>query len=64
MPASQPQAMTDVAKPVMAVAACIAHSGVSRGDHEPRRLHAEGFGEGIVDGDAVDDHERSLLRQG
>ena len=52
--ASQPQPITEVAKPVIEIAACRAHLRFGAGDDDRRRAHAEGFGEGVVDGDAVD----------
>ncbi len=64
IPASQPQAMTEVAKPVRLRAAVSAHSGGIGGDDQARRPHAEGLGEGVLDGDAVDDHASAGPRRG
>ena len=47
--ASQPQPMTEVAKPVIVIAACRAHLRFGAGDDDRGRAHAEGFGKGIVD---------------
>ena len=58
IPASQPHAITDVAKPVAVCAACSAHLLSSAVMTIARGPHAEGFGESIVDGHAVDDHVR------
>ena len=62
-PPRAPQPITEVAKPVMLTAATRAHSGGLGGDDEARRAHAEGLGEGIVDGDAVEVHARVRGRQ-
>ncbi len=58
MPASQPQAITDVAKPVMVRQAISAHLRVGAGHDHASRGHVEGLGEAVVDADAVDDHVR------
>ena len=54
MPASAPQAITEVANPVMVRAAISAHSKRRRGDDDPRADHGEGLGEGLDDGDAFE----------
>ena len=54
MPASQPQPITDVAKPVIVIAACRAQRALSAVMITRGRAHAEGFGEGVVDADALD----------
>ena len=49
MPASQPQAITEVAKPVMRLRRDARPALARRGDQQPRRAHAEGFRKGVVD---------------
>ena len=58
MPASQPQAMTDVAKPVIVTAACCAQLGRIGRDDDRGRAHAERLGKGVVDCHAVPDQLR------
>ena len=55
MPASQPQPITEVAKPVMLSAACRAQRGVGGGDQQRGRAHVERLGEAVVDRHAVAD---------
>ena len=56
MPASQPQAITEVAKPVAGDRGVARPHGFAAVMIEPRGPHAEGLGERVVDGHAVDLH--------
>ena len=60
MPASQPQPITEVAKPVMVTAAWRAQRMLWAVMTTPRRLHAEGLGEGVVDRNAACLHDVAL----
>ncbi len=57
VPASQPQPMIDVAKPVAASAAVRAQLHVVPGHDQPRTPHAKGLGERVLDLHSVDVHE-------
>ena len=61
MPHSAPQPMTLVPKPVIVTAACMRPFRTVGREHEPGAAHAESFGKGVVDLDAIDDAGRAFL---